>query len=261
LNLIITAGGTRERIDAVRTIANDATGRLGSLIAEEFSRRLAAREHTIYYLCGAGAVLPAADDPAIRIIRIEGTDQLEREMHNLLTAHRIDAVVHSMAVSDYKVSCVTTPEQVAENVAQSVADCSEPLSRAQWREIIQEALGKCAVSSDQKISSDLEHPVLMLEKTQKIIGMIKKTSPQSALVGFKLLSGVSEEKLIDTAYQLLLKNQCDFVLANDTDSIKDGNHEGYLIDSGANFVKLSGKEAIAKGIADSLLRKLTEDIK
>jgi phosphopantothenate---cysteine ligase (CTP) len=260
LNLIITAGGTRERIDAVRSITNGATGRLGRLIAEEFSARLAAREHTIYYLCGAGSVIPAVEDPAIRIIQIEGTDQLQSEMENLLTTQHIDAVIHSMAVSDYKVSCITTPEQIAENVARSASAFSGPHSREQWQEMIQEALAKGSMDGEKKISSELEHPVLMLEKTQKIIGMIKKISPQTVLVGFKLLSGVSEETLIDTAYQLLLKNKCDFVLANDMDSIKDGNHVGYLIDSCANFVKFLGKEAIAKGIADSLLKKLLEGI-
>ncbi|MFO7160860.1 MAG: phosphopantothenoylcysteine decarboxylase, partial [[Clostridium] cellulosi] len=36
MNVLITAGGTTENIDPVRKIKNTATGRLGSLIAEEF---------------------------------------------------------------------------------------------------------------------------------------------------------------------------------------------------------------------------------
>ncbi|MDR1596547.1 MAG: phosphopantothenoylcysteine synthase, partial [Treponema sp.] len=31
MNILISAGGTRERIDSVRSITNTATGRLGSL--------------------------------------------------------------------------------------------------------------------------------------------------------------------------------------------------------------------------------------
>ncbi len=261
MNLIVTAGGTRERIDAVRAITNDATGRLGSLIAAEFSRRLASQEHTIYYLCGAGSILPVTDDPNIRIITIEGTEQLQRELTALLRTGRIDAVIHSMAVSDYKINCVTTPDLVTEHVAEKFRDSKIALSREQWRTVIQEAFAAQPIGTEQKISSDLEHPVLVLEKTPKIINMIKKISPNTILIGFKLLSGVSKDKLIETAYSLLLKNKCDFVLANDTASMKNGNHVGYLIDSEADFVRFSGKEQIAKGIADSVLRKLQEGAK
>ncbi len=258
LNLIITAGGTRERIDAVRTIANEATGRLGSLIAEEFSHRLAAREHTIYYLCGAGSAVPAVEDPGIRVIRIEGTRQLQEKLSGLLTTQRIDAVIHSMAVSDYKVRSITTPELIAEGMAEKFQNLQAAPSREDWINMVRETITEYSLAGEKKISSELENPVLVLEKTPKIIGMIKKLSPRTALVGFKLLSGVDEGKLIDTAYQLLLKNECDFVLANDTDSIRKGNHEGYLIDAGANFIKYSGKENIAKGIVDKLLKESSE---
>lgn len=260
VNVIVTSGGTREKIDAVRTIANSSTGRLGCLIAQEFSNRLTTRDHTVYYLCGVGSVLPPADHSNIRIIPIEGTDQLRYEMNRLLTSQHIDAVIHAMAVSDYKVSNVTTPEQIAENLAEKFSGMNQVPPYEALRDIIMETLQKRPLNRDAKISSELEHPVMILEKTPKIIGMIKEDSPNTILVGFKLLSGVTEEKLIETAYHLLLKNKCDFVLANDTDSIHDGNHEGYLIDETANFVKFAGKEQIAKGIADSVMRKLSEDV-
>lgn len=258
MNIIVTAGGTREKIDTVRAITNNATGRLGSLIAEEFSKRLTEREHTVYYLCGVGSILPTVNDPNIRIIKIEGTNQLEYEMDRLLTTQRIDAVVHSMAVSDYKVSGVITPEQMAQGVAEKFSSLQAAPSQEDWRNIIEEVLNSRFPDEGKKISSELEHPILLLEKTPKIIGMIKERSPRTLLVGFKLLSGVSEEKLIDTAYSLLLKNKCDYVLANDTESILEGNHKGYLIDDTANFIKLAGKEQIAVGIADRVMRKLSE---
>jgi phosphopantothenate---cysteine ligase (CTP) len=261
LNLIITAGGTRERIDAVRTITNDATGKLGSLLGEEFSRRLSGQEHTIYYMCGVNSIAPCVEDSSICIIRIEGTQQLQNEMSRLLTMQHIDAVIHSMAVSDYKVSYVTTPELIAKNMAETFNNLQTSPSIEQWRNIIQVALTQQSITGEQKISSELASPVLVLEKTPKIIEMIKKTSPQTVLVGFKLLSGVSKEVLIQTAYGLLERDQCDFVLANDTDSIKNGNHEGYLIDSNEQYIQLSGKEQIAKEIVDNVLKKLLEGVK
>jgi Phosphopantothenoylcysteine synthetase/decarboxylase len=260
LNIIVTSGGTRERIDAVRSITNGATGRLGSLIAGEFSRRLPGSAHTVYYLCGAGSAVPA-EGGNIRIIRIEGTDDLQSRLEALLTNEKIDAVIHSMAVSDYKVNSIATPESIAESISRRLNDRQELVSQQGMTSIVKEALLEQNISGENKISSELEHPVLVLRKTPKVIEMIKRLSPQTLLVGFKLLSGADEKLLIDTAYRLLIKNSCDFVLANDTGTIKDGNHEGFLIDAGANFVKLEGKEAIAAAIADSVLKKIAEGTK
>lgn len=259
MNLIITAGGTRERIDAVRTITNDSTGRLGSLIAAEFLRRFATQSHTIYYLCGVGSIIPDVEDPDIHIIRIEGTDQLQHEMSKLLSGQHISAVIHSMAVSDYRIKCVTTPEAIARDVVQRNSYSSRSTTCEDWRNMIVEAFVEQPNKAEQKISSELEHPVLVLEKTPKIIDMIKKISPHTVLVGFKLLSGVSEDNLIETGYNLLLRNKCNFVLANDMDSIRKGNHEGYLIDADANYIKFVSKEHIAIGIVDNVLKEIEED--
>lgn len=253
---MITAGGTRERIDSVRTITNDATGKLGSLIANKFSQKLAGLRHTIYYLCGTNAELPAVDSPSIQIIRIEGTRQLEKEIKRLLSAEHIDVMVHSMAVSDYRVSTVTTQELIAENIGKAAAKIQPLPKQEEWENILSQAFRDTSAVTEGKMSSNLEHPVLLLEKTPKIIGMIKDTSPETLLVGFKLLSGVSEEKLIETAYDLLKKNRCDFVLANDTDSLSESGHKGVLIDKSANCVRYVGKEQIAAGIVENVLKEL-----
>lgn len=256
--LIITAGGTKERIDAVRAITNDATGRLGSLIAEEFSQKLMNKPHTIYYLCGIGSVIPNIEDANLHIIRIEGTEQLLKEMKYLLTTQKIDAVIHSMAVSDYKVSNVTSSELLAQEIYQRVHHRSASITCEEWQSILTQSANLGSLKEQQKISSDIEHPFMILEKTPKIIGMIKEISPQTRLIGFKLLSGVSKETLHETAYKLLLKNQCEYVLANDTDMIKDGLHIGYLIDKSGSYREFVSKELIAAGIADSLLDREEE---
>lgn len=258
MKIIVTAGATRERIDAVRSITNDATGKLGSLVAEELSQRLSAQEHTIYFICGTGSLVPAAQD--IRVIRVEGTQDLQTELKTLLQTEHIDAVIHSMAVSDYTVCSITTPELIAERATQNCNGCLAVKPQEELQSVIKSAVLGESIDSGQKISSELEHPVLVLQRTPKIIGEIKEISPETVLVGFKLLSGVSEKQLIDTAYHLLIKNKCDFVLANDTDSIKDGNHKGFFIDASASVIKFEGKENIAKGIADNLLKKLSEDV-
>ena len=72
-------------------------------------------------------------------------------------------------------------------------------------------------------------------------------------MGFKLLDNVSEEKLIDVAYNLKVKNKCDLVLANDLDSIRKGNHVGYLIKEKDNYLKVSSKEGIATKLVKVML--------
>ena len=48
MKIIITAGGTSERIDDVRTITNSSTGRLGLAIGNTFAEKYADRIEKIY---------------------------------------------------------------------------------------------------------------------------------------------------------------------------------------------------------------------
>lgn len=254
MNIIVTSGGTREKIDEVRTIANSATGALGSLIASELLRRLPAGEHTLYYLCGTGAVIPG-NDPRLEILPVPDTGSLETAMRTLLETRRIDAVVHAMAVSDYRVGAATTPDRLAAALSSL---SSLPASPEEWETAVTNALFDSALEPGGKISSELAHPILILEKTPKIIRMVKEISPDTLLVGFKLLSGVSRETLLEVAGRLMETNRCDFVLANDTVSLRSGVHEGYLLCSRGETEKFTGKEAIACAIASRILKRLEE---
>ena len=49
-NVIITSGGTREKIDEARVISNLSTGKLGSLIADEFMN--CGFVKNVFYICG-----------------------------------------------------------------------------------------------------------------------------------------------------------------------------------------------------------------
>lgn len=76
------------------------------------------------------------------------------------------------------------------------------------------------------------------------------------IVGFKLLDGVSHEKLMDTAQKLLEKNDCDFVLANDMDTVASPLHCGYLLDDKGNETLFEGKQAIAQGIVTAVMERV-----
>ncbi len=216
MKVVITAGGTSEKIDNVRKITNSSTGKLGLCIANEFLKTVEDVEIT--YICSKETFCP--NDDRIKIKRIIGVDDLEREVRNVLENNDIDVFIHSMAVSDYKVDYVSTLEKLRNNEEFTM--------------------------TDNKISSSLSDLVIVLKPTKKIISIIKDISPNTYLVGFKLLDNVTKDKLIEVATNLMIKNKCNLVVANDLENIRNGRHIGYIIDEENNVIVAEGKDDIAK---------------
>lgn len=237
-NILITAGGTSEPIDRVRSITNTGTGALGSFIAKEFS----AKEDTdmIFYVHGRNAVLPECDK--VTLVPVLSTDDLLSAVKKLCAENRIDVVVHSMAVSDFKVRSVLKASTVL-----AICQPSSGLENVFYF-VDRETL----VKKENKISSSTEDPVIFLEKAPKVLPVFRELLPDAVIVGFKLLDGVSHEELIDTAYRLLQKNGCNYVLANDYRTVEAGEHQGFLIDVDRNEIPCVGKAAIAKTIAETV---------
>ena len=242
MNILITAGGTTEAIDPVRTIANSATGRLGSLVAERF-----AQEHAtgrIFYIASKNAHMP--NNSKTQIIPVTDTAELQRVVLNTVQEHRIDVIVHSMAVSDYRVRSVTTAELLADKLrGMANADISKISAK-----MIMDAEG---LDNSGKLSSSESSLIVIMEPTPKIIASFKQYAPHAILVGFKLLDGVQPDVLIDTAFELLQKNSCTFVLANDAREISGDNHVGYLLDSERDIRRFETKQQIANGITEAVL--------
>ena len=218
MNILITSGGTSEKIDQVRSITNHSTGQLGKMIAEH----CLAEGASVTLLTTAKAVKP---DPHqnLTIKIIEDTEQLLIAMEGLVPAH--DVLIHSMAVSDYKPVYMAGFEEVLAS-----SDLTEFLEKS---------------NSESKISSDDDYQVLFLKKNPKIISKVKEWNPNIRLIGFKLLVGVSKEELLATARASLEKNQAELIVANDLTEISSGQHHAYLL--GVNTVSEAfSKEEIAE---------------
>jgi phosphopantothenate---cysteine ligase (CTP) len=253
LNVLITAGGTSEKIDDVRKISNTATGRLGSLVADCF---LADESVSVTCLCSENAVLPK--NPRARILRISDVQSLQRAVEEEMHARAYDAVIHSMAVSDYRVKYSAPSEWLAAQLAKSIGNGSQsPESLA--AQIHAALLAYNGGDRPKKISSDIENVFLCLEKTPKIIGLFKKLQPQTILVGFKLLAGVEEAELFGAARNLMKRNGCDFVLANDQEQIDENRHEAVLLGKDHSITRLHTKAEIAAAIKEHVMRKAKED--
>ena len=93
MRLLLTAGGTREAIDAVRFIGNRSSGRMGAAVAAA----AAAAGHEVTLILGAASVDPPA---GVRVIRVETTAEMAAALEAEWPGH--DALVMAAAVADYR---------------------------------------------------------------------------------------------------------------------------------------------------------------
>ena len=93
VRVLVTAGGTREPLDAVRYIGNRSSGRMGVAVADEAARRGA----DVTLILAAAAAEPSAP---MRVLRAESAAELERA--TLAAAPAADVIVMAAAVSDYR---------------------------------------------------------------------------------------------------------------------------------------------------------------
>jgi phosphopantothenate-cysteine ligase len=217
----------------VRSITNHATGRLGAAIAGAFA---GAGWETVC-VCGQGAAAPAGIQP----IYVSGVKSLLDTLEAQLSGRKFDCVIHSMAVSDYTPRAILDIDAMARDIADALK------GREISEKIIREAVLNCGnPPGSGKISSKTPYMALMLEQTPKVIGRIKEIQSDTILVGFKLLSGVPEEELIRAAMELMIKNSCDYVLANDLADIQGGAHKAVLLGKAGILDRAGSKEEIAK---------------
>jgi len=233
MNIVITAGGTSENIDAVRKITNTSTGRLGSIIFGQLVKNRPANEKIqVFYIAPRNAVKIPLDDIDIEsddvyIKEYTTTDTLSvlEAITNVLKTNKIDYFIHSMAISDYRV----------EKVMNSNLD---------------------KLDNSKKLSSDEESLLVRLVKTPKIINKIKELSPSTTLFGFKLLNNVQESDLIEAAKKQFVNAGSDYILANDSANITATQHKAMLIrKNDLEKLYLNTKEEIGNAIASIIYNK------
>ncbi|RSJ26484.1 phosphopantothenate--cysteine ligase [Streptococcus intermedius] len=227
MKLLITSGGTSEKIDQVRSITNHSTGKLGALIADSFL----AQGDQVTLITTQNAIKPAAH-PNLTIQIIENVQELFEMMKPLVKTH--DVLIHSMAVSDYTPIYMTGFEQITTS-----QDLTEFLNKT---------------NKQSKISSKDNYQVLFLKQTPKIISQVKKWNPNIRLIGFKLLVDVSKKELLTVARASLTKNQAEIIVANDLSDISDNQHHAYLVKINS-VIKADTKEEIAQQLVTHIHTK------
>lgn len=93
MNLLVTAGPTREWIDPVRFISNRSSGKMGFAVA----RAARARGHAVTLISGP-VTLP--DPEGVRVARVDTAEDMLRAVREWLPA--CDALVMAAAVADWR---------------------------------------------------------------------------------------------------------------------------------------------------------------
>jgi phosphopantothenoylcysteine decarboxylase/phosphopantothenate--cysteine ligase len=94
--IVVTAGGTRERIDPVRFIGNRSTGKMGVALTQ------AALDRGADVVLIAGPVEVALPEGST-VVRVESTAELRTALQRAMFdgPHRVDALVMAAAVADF----------------------------------------------------------------------------------------------------------------------------------------------------------------
>ncbi len=216
--ILITAGGTREKIDPVRYITNASSGKMGIALADNA------------YKMGAEVTLISTfkvEKPYKNIVT-ESAKEMEKAVKENLAAH--DCVIMAAAVSDYRV------ENSAEQKIKKGAGVNEEVGMF-----------------DLQAGKNGEKITLKLVENPDILKTISGT-PNKIICGFCAES----ENLLENAKAKIQKKGCDYLIANDISRKDIGfnvnENEVYIIDKSLNIkhIEKDTKENIAKRILEEI---------
>src|SRR3989338_397393 len=196
MKVLITAGATQTPIDQVRAITNIFRGRTGAQIAEWISDA----GHDVTLLTSA----PKSEHPSsalcpIQIHTFRTYDELAQLMEQEIRTGGYDLVIHSAAVSDYKV--------VATHILCEPGEASYMGPARLVIKLLQLVTGK--------ISSSHKRLFLELFPTEKLIDKIRRDwGFKGFLVKFKLQVDKTDEELIDIARKSREDSNADLIVAN-----------------------------------------------
>ena len=225
--ILITAGPTNEYIDEVMKITNMSTGRLGIELTKNY-----LNEGYEVTLIATRSVIRSnlyerynlENNPNLKTISIETTEDMLQALVNE-SKNKYDLVIHSSAVGDYKPEFSFRMEDLAEELANAIKEGL--ITKEEILSILTNP--KCKVNDDTKISSYEPHLTVKLTLTPKLISRLRELFPEATLIGFKLLENVTKEHLLEVARKLCIKNNMDYIIANDLHDLRQGTHLSFLV--------------------------------
>lgn len=219
--VLITAGGTRETIDGVRSLTNMSTGKTGAKLADF----LHDQGYQVLLLTSEFAVRPQSD------VRVD-TYNTFRDIYNTLKAlaqtHQFDMILHAAAISDYSIANIQTPEGVIN-------------------------------PGNEKMSSQFDNISIELKRNEKILPRLKDLFGQdTTVVGFKLTSTESKEEQARAIFSLFTENSVDYVIHNDMKDINKGQRRFLMTSKEGQQQEIENTEYLASHIAKLLVDETTK---
>ena len=236
--ILITAGGTKEKIDPVRYITNNSSGKMGLALAKHASNMGA--EVTLVSTFGVNG--------NFKNIVTETAQEMEKVVKENFFEQ--DCVIMAAAVSDYRVKNYSE-QKIKKGVG---VDDGLVLELVKNPDILREIcnLKKIKVRAGEYAtvchSAQEKDTIILTENTES-----KKNLPP-LIVGFCAES----EHLLENAKIKIKTKGCDFIVANDI-SRKDigfnsDENEVYIIDKNLNI------NHIEKDTKDNIAKKILENI-
>jgi phosphopantothenoylcysteine synthetase/decarboxylase len=217
MNVVVTGGGTIAPVDDVRFLANVSSGRFSAAITEACLRRGAAVWHIH---------APGAERPLLRSARFDLDAPDSAGEHRRLEALREEW------------SGVRDRLHLTPLARGTVSEYASALRAVLTECPIDVAFLAMAVSDfeprpvEGKIDSEGTSFIVRAVPTVKVIRSVRDWAPGVFLVGFKLLSRVSDSELIRAAEVACLTNRADLTVANDLQTLREGRHTVHLVRPG-----------------------------
>ena len=224
--IIITGGPTNEPIDGVMKITNMSTGRFPVSLGKCF----AEMGHDICMVLNQGVdrspLAEYIEKGNVRIIEIETTDEMLNALESL-KSERCDAIIHAAAVGDYGAEFSFLLENLAKELYKDIS--AGKINSSNDVLALLEDGERYMIDSSSKISSYQKNLTVKLCLTPKIIARLREWYPETMIIGCKLLEDVSKDELFAVAEKLCIKNDVDFIMANDLADLRNGKAERYLV--------------------------------
>lgn len=218
--VLITAGGTVEPIDDVRTLTNTSLGTTGIKLAE-FLTDFGANVHLL-----RAASTPSAD-ARIKQSTFSTFESLQSSVRDLIRVHKFDLIIHAAAVSDFSVESIEINGK------------------------------KYSPSTVAKIESS-DKLAIYFKNNPKIVDEIKELSANknAKLIAFKLTSNATPDERDAAVQKLLSHSHADYIVHNDkTDIDKIKQIHRFTLYGKNQKTPLDNIESLASKIAQIYLKE------
>ena len=221
MKVLVTAGGTEEPVDGVRTLTNLSTGETGAVIARHLAER------------GAEVLVLHARRASFEQVPVEREtfvtfDDLEVALRRRLGDEDWDVVIHLAAVGDYSVASVEVDGT------------------------------RVDPENDGKIGTGRE-VVIRLKPNPKLIDKLKGWSRNRELrvIGFKLTNTPDRVARNRQVRALLDRGTVDLVVNNDVRGISADRHQAVIWDHDGPVQETGSKNELARALFHHVAQGVT----